>query len=118
MADVTIKAVPAYNQGKPFHPRSNNWVGYLITIDNTKVYHAGDTDLIPEINDIEADFALLPIGGTYTMNVQEAASCVKKIKPKVAIPMHYGSIVGSNSDALEFKKACDTEVQILQTENG
>lgn len=108
-----VEAVPAYNMGKPFHPRSNNWVGFIITLDDTRIYHAGDTDLIPEMDKIKADIALLPIGGTYTMDAREAASCANKIKPKLVIPMHYGSIVGGASDAQEFKKLCNVEVQIL-----
>lgn len=115
---VTIEAVAAYNLGKPFHSKSNNWLGFIITLDNTKIYHAGDTDLVPEMDKIKADFVLLPIGGTYTMNAREAAQCANKIKPKVAIPMHYGSIVGDSSDAQEFKKLCDVEVQILEPKNG
>lgn len=115
---VTIEAVPAYNIGKAFHPKSNNWVGFIITLDNIKIYHAGDTDLIPEMDEIKVDFALLPIGGTYTMNVQEAATLANKMKPKVAIPMHYGSIVGDSSDAEKFKKLCNVaEVQILNSTN-
>lgn len=110
---IAIEAVPAYNIGKAFHPKSNNWVGFIITLDNTKIYHAGDTDLIPEMDAIKADFALLPVGGTYTMDAQEAATCANKIRPKVAIPMHYGSIVGSSTDAQKFKKLCNVEAQVL-----
>lgn len=113
VAGVAIEAVPAYNIGKSFHPKSNNWVGFMLTLDNTRIYHAGDTDLIPEINETGLDFALLPIGGTYTMNAREAAHLANKIRPKVAIPMHYGSIVGSASDAQEFKRLCKGVVQIL-----
>lgn len=111
---VTIEAVAAYNKGKPFHPKSNLWVGYIITLDDVKIYHAGDTDLIPEMERLKVDIALLPIGGTYTMDVQQAATLVNRIKPKVAIPMHYGSIVGDLSFALKFKQLCETEVKVLE----
>ena len=101
---VHIKAVPAYNINKEFHPRTNKWNGYIFTLDGTSYYLPGDTDLIPEMKDIRADIAFFPVGGTYTMNAEEAAEAAKIIDPKVAIPMHYGSIVGSNDDAEKFLK--------------
>lgn len=114
---VTVEAVTAYNIGKAFHPKSNNWLGFIITLDGTKIYHAGDTDLIPEMEGIKVDFALLPIGGTYTMDVQQAATAANRIKPKTAIPMHYGDIVGDASNGLRFKQLCSVEVQILEVKN-
>ncbi|MCD6463905.1 MBL fold metallo-hydrolase [Candidatus Woesearchaeota archaeon] len=106
---VTIRAVPAYNTNKPFHPKENEWVGYVLTIDGVTIYHAGDTDLIPEMKELQnIDIAMLPVSGTYVMNAQEAAEAVKIIKPKIAIPMHYGSIVGSLQDAEKFKQELES----------
>lgn len=114
---VTIEAVPAYNIGKKFHPKSNNWLGYIISIDNTRIYHAGDTDHIPEMNKLSnIDIALLPVSGTYVMTAHEAAQAALDIQPKLAIPMHYGSIVGTAHDAEIFKRELSgsIEVQLLQ----
>ncbi len=111
---IKIKAVPAYNLNKPFHPKSNLWVGYLFEINGVTFYHAGDTDFIPEMKDISADVAFLPVSGTYVMNPEEAVAAARKIMPKIAIPMHYGKIVGTNEDALKFKELCDfCRVEIL-----
>ena len=109
---VRIEAVPAYNIGKRFHPKGSGWVGYVVEMDGVRVYHAGDTDLIPEMKSINADVALLPIGGTYTMNVSEAIEAAKTIKPKLAIPMHFGSIVGSTSDAINFCRKCPIDCKV------
>jgi len=122
--NVKIKAVPAYNidkinpdTKKPFHPKEDKKIGFIITIQGTSIYHTGDSDLIPEMSDLKPDILLVPVSGTYVMTAKEAANAVEKIKPKIAIPMHYGSIVGSESDAKEFKdmvKSC--KVQILTKE--
>jgi len=122
--DIKIKAVPAYNidkinpdTHKPFHPKEDNKIGFVISIGETSIYHTGDSDLIPEMNDIKPDILLVPVSGTYVMTAQEAARAVEKIKPKVAIPMHYDTLVGSVDDAKEFRnmvKSC--EVQILTKE--
>jgi len=122
--DIKIKAVPAYNidkinpdTHKPFHPKEDNKIGFVISIGETSIYHTGDSDLIPEMNDLKPDILLVPVSGTYVMTAQEAARAVEKIKPKVAIPMHYGTLVGSIDDAKEFRnmvKSC--EVQILTKE--
>jgi len=100
---IKIKAVPAYNIGKPFHPKGFG-VGYVIEIGGTKIYHAGDTDAIPEMENIECDIALLPIGGTYTMDVNDAVRAVEMINPKVVIPMHYNFLPETKADPYEFKK--------------
>ncbi|MBN2052101.1 MBL fold metallo-hydrolase [Candidatus Woesearchaeota archaeon] len=115
MADgVKITAVPAYNVNKAFHPKQNDWVGFIVEMDGVRVYHAGDSDLIPEMKNIETDIALLPVGGTYTMNAREAAQATKTFKRcKIAIPMHYGTIVGTASDAETFKNNAGCEVKIL-----
>jgi len=105
--NITFYTVPAYNINKQFHPKSNNWVGYVVTIDRTKYFHTGDTDLIPEFNNLSnmnIDYAFFPVGGTYTMNAEEAAKAADIIKAKFSIPMHYGKVVGSKNDALKFSK--------------
>lgn len=120
--DVTIEAVPAYNlnkfraPGRPFHPKQAGHVGYIITIKGVRIYHAGDTDPIPEMNSFQPDVALLPVSGTYVMTAEEAAEAVKTLNPKVAIPMHYGAIVGSERDAEKFKNLASCNVQILRKE--
>lgn len=114
---VKIKAVPAYNINKNYHPKANNWCGYIIEIEGQKIYIAGDTDFIPEMKNISADIIIVPIGGTYTMNAEEAANAVNIIKPKIAIPYHYGDIVGSERDAKLFSSfVLNSEVKILKIE--
>lgn len=110
---ITVEAIPAYNVNKPFHPKAKGWVGFIIEVGDERIYHAGDTDFIPEMKGLDVDVALLPIGGTYTMDAKEAAQAAHSIKPRVAIPMHYGSIVGTTKDAERFKELCDVEVEIL-----
>ncbi len=101
---MTIETVRAYNNEKPFHPKANNWVGFIVTIDGGKIYHAGDTDFITEMKSLTADVGLLPIGGTYTMEAPEAAQAVKAMKLTTAVPMHWGKVVGSRDDADAFKR--------------
>ena len=101
---VTVEAVPAYNTNKPNHPKTAGNVGYIVEMDGRRVYHAGDTDLIPEMAGLCCDVALLPIGGTYTMNADEAAEAVQRIMPRVVVPMHWGDIVGSERDVKRFQK--------------
>ena len=112
--NVKISTIPAYNVNKQFHKKINNWVGYVLEVENVRIYHSGDTDVIDEMKDLNnIDVALLCVGGTYTMNAREAAEAANVIKPKIAIPMHYGSIVGDKDDALLFKKLANCEVKIL-----
>lgn len=118
-----VRAVPAYNTnkfsapGKPFHPKQDGKVGYVVrTKSGVTIYHTGDSDVIPEMENLSPDIALIPVSGTYVMTVDEALQAVTKIKPKVAIPMHYGAIVGSASDAEKFKSRAQCEVQILLKE--
>ena len=114
---IKIETVPAYNLNKNFHTKASNWVGYIIEIDGVRIYHAGDTDFIPEMKELKnIDIALMPVGGTYTMNAKEAAEAVNSFKPKIAIPMHWGEIVGSKADAEEFKRLAECEVVILEKE--
>jgi L-ascorbate metabolism protein UlaG (beta-lactamase superfamily) len=112
---ITIKAVPAYNTSKPFHPKANHWLGFVIEADDFTLYHAGDTDLIDEMAQLGVvDIALLPVSGTFVMDWEQAVQAAKIIKPKIAIPMHYGGIVGTVSDAEKFAQAlegiCKVEV--------
>jgi L-ascorbate metabolism protein UlaG (beta-lactamase superfamily) len=109
---VKVKAVPAYNTNKKFHPKENGWLGYVFTVDGVTIYLAGDTDHIPEMKEIRCDIALLPVSGTYVMTADEAVSAALDIKPKVAVPMHYGAIVGSEADAEGFKKQLEGKVRV------
>lgn len=108
---VSFKTVFSYNLVKPFHPKGNRWVGYLLELGGICYYIAGDTDLIEEIQDVQCDVAFLPIGGVYTMNYKKAAELANRIKPKVVIPVHYGSIVGKKEDGLKFKERIAAGVQ-------
>ena len=107
---LSFKTVPAYNLNKEFHKKDFGWVGYVINIDDTIFYIAGDTDNITEIQNINCDMAFVPVGGTYTMTYREAADLVKVIKPKVAIPIHYKTIVGTYEDAINFQKELENKI--------
>lgn len=113
--DISFKTIPAYNINKPFHPKENNWVGYLINYNNFTYYIAGDTDITEDNKLIKCDVAFLPIGGKYTMNYKEAAELTNIIKPKIVVPIHYGLIVGTTEDVIEFSKLInkDTTCKIL-----
>ena len=113
---IQIEAVPSYNTNKKFHPKAAGWVGYVFTVGGKRIYLAGDTDHIPEMKDIRCDVALLPVSGTYVMTADEAARAALDIKPKVAIPMHYDSIVGSRADADKFRDALQGKVQVVVLE--
>jgi L-ascorbate metabolism protein UlaG (beta-lactamase superfamily) len=117
---VEIEVGPAYNTNKDFHPKAAGMLSFVITLDGVRYYHAGDTDFIPEMNRLNVDIAFLPVSGTYVMTADEAVQAAKAIKPKIAIPMHYGAIVGSEADAKKFKKALEgqVEVVILQKETA
>jgi L-ascorbate metabolism protein UlaG (beta-lactamase superfamily) len=122
LGDISIEVVPAYNlnkfrePGKPFHPKEDGKVGFILSINGVRIYHAGDTDPIPEMKDFQTDIALLPVSGTYVMTPEEAGEAARMIKPKLAIPMHYGTIVGSENDAERFKQLATCPVQILKPE--
>ena len=112
---VSIEAVAAYNTNKTFHPKADGKVGFVITLNNLRIYHSGDTDVIPEMDGVNPDIALVPVSGTYVMTAEEAARSVnEKIKPRqLAIPMHYGAIVGSEKDAKTFSRlvtACPVKI--------
>lgn len=113
IGDVKIYVMPAYNINKHFHTKEEGWVGYVIKMDDIIIYHSGDTDVIPEMQKLTGynqqgkDFvALLPVGGRFTMSAEEAAEAAKIIKPTIAVPMHWGSIIGSEADAKEFVELC------------
>lgn len=111
MDNITIKTIPAYNTNKNFHPKENNWVGYLIEINGITYYIAGDTDITEENQKVRCDVAFVPVGGTYTMTAQEAAELVNIINPKVAVPVHYGSIVGTKQDATNFIRLLHPKIE-------
>jgi len=117
---IKIKAVPAYNITKTdYHPKSNNWVGYLITINGVTIYHAGDTERIPEMKDMTCDIALLPLGQTYTMNsVADAAESAKDVHAKVAIPMHFNYYEGTDADAQTFKTLLEGKINVVIKTKG
>ncbi|HEX4920464.1 MAG TPA: MBL fold metallo-hydrolase [Candidatus Bathyarchaeia archaeon] len=122
IGDVSIEVVPAYNlnkfrePGKVFHPKDDGKVGFIIGMKGMRIYHAGDTDVIPEMKGLKPDVALLPVSGTYVMTADEAAEAARMLQPKLAIPMHYGAIVGSEKDAEKFKQLASCEVHILKPE--
>lgn len=109
--NIKILTISAYNINKYFHPKENKWVGYILDIEGITYYIAGDTDITPENKKVKCDIAFVPVGGTYTMNAEEAAELVNIIKPKMAIPMHYGSIVGTEQDATDFEKELNKEIK-------
>jgi len=119
---ITIEAVPAYNlnkgpePGKVFHPKEDGKLGFIVTVNNVRIYHAADSDHIPEMKGLNPDIALLPVSGTYVMTPQEAAEAAVSVNPKIAIPMHYDAIVGTKNDAETFKKLVKCEVKILEKE--
>jgi len=117
---IKVEAVPAYNTvrmrspGVPFHPRREGWLGFIITLGGKRIYYAGDSDFVPEMKAVKADIVIVPVGGTYTMNAEEAAELVNLIQPEAAVPIHWGDIVGSVEDADRFKALCRVPVEIKQ----
>ncbi len=113
VGEVSLEAVPAYNLDKQFHPRSNDWVGYVVEMAGERIYLCGDTDAVPELTAVKADVVVIPVGGTFTMTAEQAAEAVNRIGPSLAIPIHFGDVVGSRSDAEKFKELCRVPVEIL-----
>ena len=99
---IKFETIPSYNTNKTFHPKENGWVGYIITLDDIRYYIAGDTDITEENRKVKCDVAFVPVGGTYTMDFKEAAQLINEIQPKIAVPIHYGSVVGTEQDAIDF----------------
>jgi L-ascorbate metabolism protein UlaG (beta-lactamase superfamily) len=110
---IDIEAVPSYNTNKQFHTKDKGWVGYIFVVKGQRIYIAGDTDYIPEMKNFKVDIALLPVSGTYVMTADEAIKAALDIKPKIAIPMHYGSIVGSTDDAKRFAEGLKGKIEVL-----
>ena len=111
---IPFTAVPAYNIGKPFHPRSNGWVGYVSELDGLRVYVSGDTDDTPEARAVSCDAAFLPVGGTYTMTAAEAAALANALHPQIAVPTHYGSIVGTMTDGDDFAAQLAPDIRCVK----
>jgi L-ascorbate metabolism protein UlaG (beta-lactamase superfamily) len=109
---VKVSGVPSYNTDKDFHPRKTGWLGFIVELDGVRIYHAGDTDFIPEMKDFKVDIALIPVSGTYVMTAEQAIKAALAMKPKLAIPMHYGAIVGDEKDALQFKKGLEGKIEV------
>ena len=107
---VKIEAVPAYNVGKPFHLKGKGWLGYIVTMNGLRYYLAGDTDDNEDVRQVRCDVAVVPVGGTYTMNAKGAAALVNAIRPKAAVPAHYGDIVGTEDDAKKFAALLDPDI--------
>lgn len=108
---ITFETVPSYNLDKKFHKKKENHVGYLLNLEDAVYYFAGDTDNIPEMDAIKADVVFLPVGGTYTATAGEAAQAANKIAPKVAVPIHFGSVVGNRKDAEDFIENLDEGIK-------
>ena len=110
---IDIEVWPAYNTNKEFHPRKAGMLSFVVTLDGIRYYHAGDTDFIPEMKELKTDVAFLPVSGTYVMTAEEAIEAARAIKPQLAVPMHYGAIVGSEDDAVRFRKALEAEMSVV-----
>jgi len=116
--DLVVEAVPAYNVNKDFHPKDDKKIGFIIKFGNDRIYHTGDSDIIPEMKDTKPTIVLIPVSGTYVMTAEEASKAVNElINPKIAIPMHYGTIVGNKEDAIRFSELVTVcETKILESE--
>jgi L-ascorbate metabolism protein UlaG (beta-lactamase superfamily) len=122
VAGVEVEAVRAYNvnkfrtPGTPFHPKEFDHVGFVVTVGGVRIYHAGDTDAIPEMAGIDCDVALLPVSGKYVMTVEEAAEAARTLGPQIVVPMHYGSGIGTPGDGQQFADLYGGEVALLEAE--
>ena len=114
ISGLEIETIPAYNTVKPFHPRRAEWVGYILRADGKRIYVAGDTGLTKETRQVKCDIALLPVGGTYTMDTRRAAELANTIRPEYVIPTHYGSIVGKQSDGQTFASLVKSPVKVVE----
>lgn len=113
LGNISVEAVPAYNNTKLFHPKKDLKVGYIIELEKQRIYHAGDTDFIPEMRKMKnIHIAMVPIGGFYTMEAKEAAEAINAIKPDIAVPMHYGYRIGKKEDANVFKSFVDKSIKV------
>jgi len=114
---LEFTTIPSYNINKEYHPKKNNWVGYNLNIENKHLYITGDTDLIEESKLVKCDILFIPIGGTYTMNYEEAANLTNIINPSIVIPTHYKTIVGSIEDAKKFKSLVNCQCEIIKEDD-
>lgn len=113
---LSVETVPAYNNLKPFHTKGNKWLGYIVKMDGITYYIAGDTDVNTDVKKVKCDVALVPIGGHYTMDKKQAADFICGMRPKAAIPTHYGDIVGNPADGTDFKDYIDSIDNGIQVE--
>ena len=111
---IPVEVVPSYNTNKKFHPQANEWVGYVVTVDGTRCYVAGDTDINPDVLQVKCDIAMVPVGGTYTTTAEEAAQLVNRIRPAIAVPTHFGAVTGTKEDGKTFARFVDPEIQVMQ----
>ena len=109
--EIEFETIPAYNTNKTFHQKENDWVGYIITLNGVRYYISGDTDITEENKKVKCDVAFVPVGGVYTMDFKEAAQLINEIQPKIAVPIHYGSVVGTEQDAEDFVKLLHPEIK-------
>ena len=110
---IVFETIPAYNIEKPFHPKENDWVGYVLHLHGKRYYIAGDTDVTPESLQVQCDVAFVPVGGQYTMDSKQAAELVNTIFPKAAVPTHYGAIVGTPQDAAQFRLCVNKDIAVM-----
>jgi L-ascorbate metabolism protein UlaG (beta-lactamase superfamily) len=108
---IEFETIPAYNTNKTFHPKENDWVGYIITLNGVRYYISGDTDITEENKKVKCNVAFVPVGGVYTMDFKEAVQLINEIQPKIAVPIHYGSVVGTKQDAEDFVKLLHPEIK-------
>ncbi len=113
---IPVETAAAYNKLKPFHPKSAGWCGYAVTLDTEVCYVTGDTDAVKEGLAVKCDRLFVPIGGTYTMNVDEAAAFAAKLAPRIVVPTHYGTVVGSPSDGERFRKKLEQAAPSVSVE--
>jgi L-ascorbate metabolism protein UlaG (beta-lactamase superfamily) len=117
--NIKVEAVPAYNinkfraPGQPFHPKEAGYVGFIVEFRGVRIYHTGDSDHIPEMKDIKVDVALLPVSGTYVMTAEEAAEAASVLRPRIAIPMHWGKLLATLEDARRFEKLAPSGTQVV-----
>lgn len=113
IGNINFKTMPMYNIDKPFHPKSNNWIGYLLNIENIIYYIVGDSDTTEELVTVKCDILFIPIGGKYTMNIDEALNATTKISPNIVVPVHYGTIIGDISDGETFKNKLPKNIKCI-----
>ncbi|SDA62329.1 L-ascorbate metabolism protein UlaG, beta-lactamase superfamily [Butyrivibrio sp. INlla18] len=114
VAGLELEAVPAYNTLKPFHPKRAEWLGYIVITNGKRIYIAGDTGANKDISKVKCDIALLPIGGTYTMDAKRAADLINTIRPEYAIPTHYGNIIGKKTDGKAFAAMVQSPIKVVE----